>query len=426
MPGFRGKQLAVCILCGGLIMACAGCGSQHTVTGLGESTGRLSGLEPAEELPADFKEGYNSFSVSLLREEYEAEEKEDVLLSPASAAISTGLVLEGAAGCTQQQLLALLGAENGDRYADGCRALQSVLTGNPRGYFQLANSMWVRNELEAAVLPDFIERNETHYGALLKAAPFDDTLIPLLNTWVSENTGGRIDKLMDPPLDSDLAMLLGNALSFEGKWKDAFPKENTRDSLFHASSGDLTLPMMTRTKEGLLYRGDGVSAALLPYQDDRTAMLVALPEGELHDLVEGLTADRIGEWMDNMASCQLQLTMPRFSLTYDTDLSGSYKGLGVTDAFDSGRADFSAMADVSRVPGGGLYVGDILHKTALEVDEQGTKAAAITFFNMAPKSAAPQYESLTLDRPFLCAIIDRPTGAVLFIGTVSNPTALEQ
>ena len=112
--------------------------------------------------------------------------------------------------------------------------------------------------------------------------------------------------------------------------------------------------MMTRTKEGLLYKGDGVAAALLPYQDDRTAMLVALPEGGLHDLVEGLTADRIDSWMDNMTSCSLQLTMPRFSLTYDTDLSDSYKGLGATDAFDSGRADFSAMADVAKVPGGGL------------------------------------------------------------------------
>lgn len=422
MAGSRGKQLVIGLLCGGLLMAAAGCGS-HTVTGFGSSTGHLSGLEPADSLPDEFGEGYASFAVSLLQEEYTAQKREDVFLSPASAAISTGLVLEGAAGDTQLQLLRLLGAADKEEYAAGCRALQSLLTGNPRHYFHLASSMWIRNDWEEAVLPGFIERNETYYGALLKAAPFDDTLIPLINDWVSENTDGRIDKLLEPPLDANLAMLLGNALSFDGKWEDAFPKEDTKDGLFHASSGDVTLPMMTRTKDGPLYKGDGVTAALLPYQDERTAMLVALPDGELGELVETLTAERISGWLDNMADCRLQITMPRFSMTYEADLSETYRALGVTDAFDSGRADFSALVDVSKVPEG-LYVSDVMHKTTLEVDEEGTRAAAVHFFGLAPKSAMPPYEPLVLDRPFLCAIVDRPTGALLFLGTVSNPTAL--
>lgn len=406
------------VLTAGLFLL-PGC-SRPVVEGMGKSTGHLSGLSLSEP-DSSFSQKSGAFGLALLQEQYDKDNHADIFLSPASITLALGMTAQGAEGETLQQLMSLFDMESDqlEEFSASCRDMQSLLVANPKKYFSLANSIWIDKNTQPAVSPAFLEKNDSYFGALVAAEPFDDAFLPKVNRWISDNTDGMLQKLMDPPLPQDVFMLLGNTLLFDGKWKMAFKKDKTKEDTFHGQNGDITLPMMHRTDDdnGLYYHGDGVSAALLPYQDDRTAMLVALPDGELPELIDSLTMERVGSWIKNMHSCDLKLTMPRFSMQYTAELADALKNMGAPLPFDEEKADFTSMADVK----GNIYLTSLLHGTKLEVDESGTKAAAFTFVMPGAKSAAPEITELILDRPFLCAIVDKPTGTLLFVGTVSNP-----
>ena len=157
---------------------------------------------------------------------------------------------------------------------------------------------------------------------------------------------------------------------------------------------------------------------LLAYLDERTAMLVAVPKGTLDGLVRDLRPGTLSGWLSGMKEETTSVTMPRFSLKYGGSLKKTLKAMGMTDAFDERKADLSDMAD-------GLFLGDVIHKTALQVGEAGTKAAAATAVAVCGTAAViEEPKILVADRPFLCMILDKPTGAVLFAGTVENPQIL--
>lgn len=416
----KGSRL-LCVLLTAGIVAAGGCGGQ-TVERLGQGRGYLSGLEPVETLPTDFAAGYGDFAVAMLRQLYaqNSGESGNVFFSPVSIAIAAGMLTEGAEGATRDQLLALFNAADTEKLTTGCRDLQSLMTGNPKHYFRSANSLWVDDSLREAILTDYLERLDAGYGALVAAEPFDQTLPDKVNGWVDEITKGMITEALQPPMDETLELLLCNALLFDGEWKLRFDKADTKEEVFHGMSGDIELPMMHRTdkEDGRYFENDKVTAALLDYKDDRTAMLVALPKGDLDALIDDLTAEEIRGWTDGMESCSLSLTMPRFSLRYRTEqLETAFSSLGATEAFQP-SADFSRM-----LQNGGIYVHTAIHEAVLEVDENGTRAAAFTGFGLR-KNAAPLPRELTLDRPFLCAIVDKPTGALLFLGTVEQPERL--
>lgn len=413
-----GKKMLYLLLTAGLTMGVAGGG--QPLERLGQGRGYLSGLEPAAELPADFAAGYAAFSVDMLRQLYQADRAENLFFSPAGLALATGMLTEGAQGDTREELLSLFGAADTDALTAGCRALQSLLAGNPQGYFRLANSLWVKDSRRESVRTDYLERIDAGYGALVAAEPFDARLPGKVNAWVEAITKGMIREAVKPPLDEGLELLLCNALLFDGEWKKRFEKSATRPGTFHSAAGDRTLPLMHRTDEedGWYYEDEKATAALLDYKDGRTAMLVVLPKGELGDLIRGLTAADIRRWTDGMESCSLTLTMPRFSLRYRTEnLGAAFSGMGAGKAFTR-EADFSRMTKE-----GGLYVSAAIHEAALEVDENGTRAAAFTGFGMM-RCALPLPRELVLNRPFLCAVLDKPTGALLFLGTVERPEQL--
>lgn len=412
-------SLAAFLAAGTLLSGCA----KPVVEGMGKSTGHLSDLTLSQP-DTGFSQKSNAFGLALLKKQYNKENNADVFLSPASLTLALGMVAQGAQGETLQQLMSLfdMDADELEAFSASCRDMQSLMTANPKKYFSLANAIWIDKNAEPAVSPAFLEKNDNYFGALVAAEPFDDTLLPKMNKWISDNTDGMLTKLMEPPLPEDVFMLLGNTLLFDGKWEMAFKMDQTKEDTFHGQKADITLPMMHRTDDdnGLYYHGDGVSAALLPYQDDRTAMLVALPDGELSELVDTLTAERVDSWMEKMHACDLKLTMPRFSMEYTAELADSLKAMGAELPFDADKADFRSMANLK----GNIYLTSVLHGTRLVVNENGTKAAAFTFVMPGAKSAKPEITELILDRPFLCAIVDKPTGALHFVGTVSNPQKL--
>lgn len=423
MTGFtrkKGLRLLAGAAAGMLLLA--GCGSKKPlpVAGLGETTGRLSGLTPVEELPGAYVSGYEAFTARLFKTLYQTngDNPDGVFFSPASLYMALGMTAEGMEGDTLQQTMELLHMENRELLRGGNRDLQSLLTGNPKGYFSLSNAIWIRDEAEASIKPTFLGVNKEYYGALVSVQPFNDTLIPAINGWVEQNTDGMIREMLKAPLDPDAFMFLVNTVLFDGKWKEAF--EAAYDSTFHGADGDTALPLMSKMLHTGWYEDEQVSACLLDYQDDRTAMLVALPKKDMDSLVDGMTEKSLSKWLRGMTTQTVDVTIPRFSMDYRKELKDICRSLGMTDAFEGG-ADFSSMTDPDMLP----YIGSILHQTALEVSEEGTKAAAATSVEMRCEGAVMDLKQLKADRPFLCAIVDKPTGAVLFLGAVMNPQELE-
>ena len=237
---------------------------------------------------------------------------------------------------------------------------------------------------------------------------------------------------MKPPLSSDDLMLLINTLLYEGKWEDPFLLRSTSDGVFHGPEGNRSLPMMAQTlSNAVWYEDDAIEATRLPFADHRTAMVLVLPKKTgtvaLTEWIAGLKPADLCELIAAEGRCdRLHLTLPRFTVSYKENLKDTLVKLGMTDAFDSLAADFSRMVK----PTGSLrpYIDIVQHNTALEVSEAGVLAAAATDVEMKAGAARPnslEEHTLRLDRPFFCALVDQPTGAVIFGGAVCRPKALE-
>lgn len=409
---------AVCLAC----LCLAGCGQQ--VARIGETTGRLSGLAPADSLSGEYLKSYQDFTASLFKSLYsETSQGDGVFISPASLYMALGMTAEGMQGNTLSQTLSLLGGESMDVLRQGNRSLQSLLVGNPEENYQLSNAIWIRDIYKEVIKPSFIEANTGYYGALLSPHSFNNTLVPTINRWVRDNTDGLIKNLLEPSqITDDSFMVLINTLMFEAKWATPFDTDHSFEGTFKGQKGDISLTYMRGSFVLPWYEDETVSAALLPYADERTAMLVAVPkDGEsLASLMDTFTGETLSSWMMEMKEEAAEITLPRFTMSYKKDLSGTLTALGMKDAFDAKKADFTAMIDKGKAS---PFIGSVIHQTVLQVGEKGTKAAAATSGIM--NDSAAQGNRLTADRPFLCAILDKPTGAVIFLGAVNNPQPFE-
>ncbi len=382
-----------------------------------EGSGCLQGLAPADTLNGAYRAGYEQFTIRVMQSLYrqDARKGEGVFFSPASVYMALGMAAEGMKGETLEQTLTLLGAADTETLRKGNRDLQSLLIGNPCAYFKLSNSIWIDSAFSSHVQPTFLETNRAYYGARAVLRSFDETLLPDVNRWVSDNTDGMIPKMLEE-LPADTVMLLLNTLLFDGKW--ATPFDDPLPGTFFGSNGERAMPMMKQESNRLWTEDALAKVTLLDYQDERTAMLVALPQGDIADLIQGMTGDTLSGWLASMREEPVRVVLPQFSLEYGTGLKDVFTSLGMTEAFTA-RANLSGMAD-------NAYIGEIFHKTALKVGKEGTKAAAATAMAMCGTAAQiDPFKTLVANRPFLCVIFDKPTGAILFAGAVENPTPME-
>ncbi len=418
------KRIGAFVCAAALLLGLTACGGEPSSEQTPER-GSLSGLEPVAALSDTGKAGYSSFALRLMQET--AEEGENNLLSPASAYLALAMTANGADGNTRRQMLDVLGAADLGALNTDCRDLQSVLVGNPNGYFRLANSLWINQKAASSIRPAFLEANREYFGAAARLEDFGAGIVEKINRWVSDNTAGRIDALLDA-LGQDNFMVLVNTLLFEGTWAETFQPEATTDGVFHAAEGDKTLPMMHQTRFNAVWYEDGtVQATRLPFDDGRTALLLALPKGELHEWLASLTPETLGKLAAGRGACpRLDLTLPRFQVSFRQDLRDVLAAMGMPEAFALGQADFSGMVKPERKEER-HYIDQVMHETVLEVSEKGATAAAATAVVMDGLGMPPDVEirELTLDRPFFCALVDEKTGAVLFGGAVYDPEELK-
>jgi serpin B len=353
-----------------------------------------------------------------------AEESADAVFSPASVASALRMALSGARGATAAELASALHLDGSSQSAAGWGALSAVprgVTASESVTFRAPNLLWVQSGLP--LLPDFTARLAEAAAAGVAGADFagaPEAAREEINRVIAEQTEGKITGLLPPSaIDFATRMVLTSAIYLKAAWAEQFPGSATRDEPFRPDGPDgpsLTVPMMRGTAARAYLRGDGYQAVILPYRGSSLAMAVVLPDGSLAALRPKIAAG-LRDMLAGAARHQVTLSLPRFRLETAFNLVPALRRLGVTEAFTR-DADFSGITRAER-----LMISAVVHKAYVDVDEQGTEAAAATAVTFRPTAAfrAPPPVTMVVDRPFLFAIIDNATGLPLFLGQVSHP-----
>lgn len=360
----------------------------------------------------------NQFAFGVFREVQRAKPGDNIFLSPTSASMALGMTLNGAAGTTLDSMRAALAVSGApiEEINAGYRGLIDLLRGlDTRVDFAIANSIWARAGMPFAQA--FLDAGRNSFDAEIRTLDFSaPSTLTAINQWVNDKTKGKIPTILDQ-IASGEVMFLINAIYFKGSWRLAFDPKRTRNLPFHAADGSTRdVATMDLGPEPLRYAATaGHEMVELPYGNGAFAMTLLLPAPgrSLANLTDGLDAARWAEWTGALSEHKIGLMLPRFRLEYKRELNGDLSALGMRIAFDPDRADFSRMLGGSSA--GNLYITKVLQKTFVDVNEEGTTAAAATSVGIGVTSAPA---TIQFDRPFLFAIRERLSGTILFLGQV--------
>ena len=345
------------------------------------------------------------------------------LVSPLSVALALSMTANGAAGNTLAQFQDVLGGGvDLVELNTACAQLMADYQGlGGSTKCSIANSLWV--DPEGQIKDAFIGQCRGIYDAQVFSAQLSEPgIVKDLNGWVSQHTNKMIPSIIDEPFEQNTALLLVNALYLKNKWLQEFDPRATREMDFHHAGGpDSRMDFLSKGSTELSYIQDkGAQGVVLPYDDGRLAFFALLPDlypdspdlGEwLHNLEGNDLAELINSREDALF---LSFAMPKFQAEWNGDLTDLLPELGLEDAFDAARADFSSLGDSPE----GYYIAQVIHAAKIEVNEKGTEAAAATVVAANGSSMPPQEGvTLVLDRPFLYGIVDLYTGVPLFLGT---------
>lgn len=364
-----------------------------------------------------FKASYSDFSIELFRESISG--KENTLVSPLSVLMALSMTANGAAGDTLDEMEKLLG--HGIPLLDLNAYLYSYSDGLPdekKSKLRIANSIWFRDdEGRLTVEKGFLQTNADYYNAAAFKSKFDDATLEDINSWVEKNTDGMIDSILDS-IHPDAVMYLINAIVFDAEWEKVYSKENLKGGSFKSASGMTEDAEFMNSEEGL-YLEDSMSTGFIkPYSKGLYSFAAILPnEGtSVDEYVVAMTGTGFLDLIRGAESTLVTAALPKFSYSYKISMNDPLKRLGMPAAFSPENADFSRLGKSSR---GNLFIGDVLHKTFISVDELGTKAGAVTKVEIRDESYT-ETKTVILDIPFIYAIIDNSTGLPIFIGTVNS------
>ena len=349
----------------------------------------------------------------------------NLFVSPYSLSTALAMTYAGARGETADQMAATLHFDQppGPLSAAFAEMDRRLLAGpEPRPYsLSIANALWGQEGDQFA--PEFQTLLETHYRAGLRLVDFrsSERARSRINAWVEEKTGGKIRDLLRPPSpSSDTSLLLTNAIYFRSAWASPFSKAATRDEAFRGGEGrEVQVPMMHRTGRLAYLDGDAFQAVEIPYEGNRLALMVLLPKAVdgLAAFADSVSANSLSDWSGRMQPRPVDLALPRFRIETGIEVQGVLQTMGMTLAF-GGDADFSGMNGRRD-----LAISGVVHKAFVDVDEDGTEAAAATAVTMKRMSVARPEPPVAFraDHPFLFLIRDKTTGSVLFLGRLTDP-----
>ncbi len=288
-------------------------------------------------------------------------------------------------------------------------------------HLKIANSIWGQTGYPFET--PFLDVLAENYGAglnLLDYATVPEECRATINAWVEDNTAGKIlDLLPAGSITTLTRLVLTNAVYFKAAWNDPFDPADTATADFHrADESTVAVDMMNEVSMLPYGDGDGYQAVELPYDGEQLSMVVLVPDaGTLDTFAGALTPSSLDAILDGMSEHEVTLGLPKFSFDFGLSLEQTLQAMGMQLAFTF-DSDFTGMTTVEDV-----RISDVIHKAFVGVDEEGTEAAAATAVIMEGGSGPPEPASLTVDRPFLFLIRDRPTGSILFVGRVVDPSA---
>ncbi len=377
---------------------------------------------------ASVVEGGNAFAFDLYAKL--KGRKGNLIFSPYSISTALAMTYAGARGETAAEMRKTL------RFAFGQEKLHPAMADlvddlNKRGgdgddgsayELVVANRLW--GQAGYHFLAPFLGLNKAYYGAGLEQVDFaraTERARKTINDWVEDRTRDKIKELLKPGILTPLTRLvLTNAIYFKGNWASEFKEERTSDAPFHVTPGrTVNVPTMRQTEKFGYTEAQGLQILEMPYVGDDLSMVVLLPRKAdgLGELEAALSAGDVKTWVSRLRERKVAVFLPKFKAEFGLDLKEVLLAMGMPLAFDSRRADFSGM-DGTRE----LSISAVIHKAFVDVNEEGTEAAAATAVVMTRKSA-PRLPVFRADRPFVFLIRDRVTGSVLFIGRVTDPTA---
>ncbi|MBR5949556.1 MAG: serpin family protein [Clostridia bacterium] len=432
---FRSKLRIIALMLSALLFASFGCtGREKSGTAsfmkLNAEPRANSEVSPKQPDKA-FAEAHADFMVELFKNSIK--KGENSLVSPLSVLTALAMTENGARGDTLIEMEDTLssGMETADLNAYLSAYIDS-LTGDKNAKVEIANSVWFRESAEAlktgsdaprAFTPneDFLQTNADIYGADIIAAAFDKATVAEINHWVKEKTNGMIDSIIDE-IDPLAVMQLINALTFEAEWQQKYTMEHqVLDGEFTALGGVKRTVKFMSSVENTYVQLNGAEGFIKPYNGGRFAFLTLLPNAgkDIYDFIDGLNGEDLHSLIDNAQERTVYARMPKFSFEFEASLVDALKAMGMGSAFDGATADFTGLGESVY---GNIRIAEVLHKTYIEVGEQGTKAGAVTSVMPAPGSAQVETEPKTikLDRPFVFMIIDTETSLPLFIGALTD------
>lgn len=381
----------------------------------GESRDR----EPEKKRPV-FEEKdalvFTDFAMRLLSENLENDK--NTLLSPLSVLYALGMTANGAKGETRAQMEEVLGMSV-EELNESLAAYTKDLPEGDKYQLNSANSIWIRDMADLSVNQDFLQANTDWYGADIYRAPFDESTVKEINDWVSDKTKKRIPDIVDQ-IPQDSMMYLVNALAFDAEWKNIYTENAASESVFFTEDGkEETVAMLNSTEHYWLEDTD-TTGFVKPYADDSYAFVALLPkEGvSVSEYAASLTGEKLQEMLSGMKEEEVITALPRFESEYAAELGESLQKMGMTDAFDFDRADFSGIGATGR---GNLAISRVLHKTYIAVDEKGTKAGDVTAVEMSGRGMMEPPKQVILNRPFVYLLIDLENRVPVFAGVMRNP-----
>ena len=379
--------------------------------------------EKTEKLTADFVSGvkgekpdesfiaaYDRFAAELFARTRRS--GENSLVSPLSVLYALAMTFSGAEGETLSQFLRAFdgrGDIDVDKIGASLAGLAAGLYKGESAYTDIANSIWVKNRPDLRLKDGFIERNERYFRSDVYAVPFNQATLGEINGWVSANTGGMIKEILKE-LPEDTVMCLVNAVLFEAKWARQYTQKFKMD--FTKADGKKIKVDMLYSYESEFISTENAKGFIKNYIGNGYSFVAVLPNGTLDDYMETFDGAELSALLSSRKDVPVMAETPAFKYDFSDDLSGVLRAMGITDAFTD-NADFSGMFEEKT----DISISKVIHKTRIEVDTEGTRAAAATAVVMTEGAAMIEHETVILNRPFLYMIIDANTDTPMFIGT---------
>ena len=382
-----------------------------------EVTNLIPNEKSAKIIAADNQFGFEIFqkiNASL-------KEPKNTMISPMSISLALAMVYNGTSGDTRTQMEKMLHKSGltpddiNQSYKDLVGALASH---DSRVELSVSNAIFYRNTF--TVKNDFITTNQNYYQAEVSGLDFTkpSETLNTVNGWVKTKTKGKIDKIISQVNPEDIMYLL-NAIYFNGEWQYRFdPKETSEMPFTKEDQTVVQAPTMTLENSFKYYSNQTFQMLEMPYGSGKYSMIIFLPNAgkKTNDIISELNPENVNTWISKLTEQKKKVFLPKFEFKFDDSLIDELSALGMTDAFDPSKANLSGISEEAK-----LVISAVMHKTYIKVDERGTEAAAVTGITVGVTSVGPDSNTFKVDHPFVFAIREKDTQAILFIGKVLNP-----